>query len=260
MIKYFFFFYLLLFLFNLKSVGQSLPPIQLDRPDQTECSFIVPKGYIQAENGFTYENINEDEKAIAYPSTLWKYGLSKKVEFRLITELITEKQKALATTGFAQIKIGFKVNICQEKGIIPITSLIVHSTVPSIASQSFRSTYYAPSFRFTMQNTLSKKVSLGYNLGAEWDELTHKPTYIYTLTTGYALTDKLGSYIEVYGYLAKNELADHRVDGGFTYLITNNIMLDISGGFRITSNSPKNYASLGFSYRFNVLKNKHIRM
>lgn len=257
MTKYLITFSLLLSLFNFKLMGQSLPPIQLDRPDQTECSFIVPKGYLQAENGFTYENINKDEKTIAHPSTLWKYGLSKKFEFRLITELVTEKQTALTTTGLAQIKLGFKVNICQENGIIPITSLIVHLAVPGMASKSFRSTYYAPSFRFTMQNTLSKKVSIGYNLGAEWNELTHKPTYIYTLTTGYALTDKLGSYIEVYGYLAKNELADHRVDGGFTYLVNQNIMLDISGGFRITSNSPKNYVSLGFSYRFNVLKNKY---
>lgn len=252
MIQQFIIFSIILLVANLKSTGQVLPPIQLDRPDQTECSFIVPKGYIQAENGFTYENISEDEKAIDHPTTLWKYGLSKKVEFRLITELVTEKQKGLTVSGLAPIKLGFKVNISQEKGIIPITSLIVHLVVPGIASPVFRSNYYAPSFRFTMQNTLSKKISLGYNLGAEWDEQTHKPVYIYTLTTGYAITEKLGSYLEVYGFLAKDELADHRMDGGFTYLINNNIMLDISGGFRITTSSPQNYISLGFSYRFNT--------
>ena len=247
---------LLLFIINFNATGQSLPPIQLDRPDQTESSFIVPKGYIQAENGFTYENINKEETTIIYPTTLWKYGLSKKFEFRLITELITEKQKSLITTGLAQTKIGFKVNISQQKGIIPNTSLIVHLAVPSIASKSFRSNYYAPSFRFTMLNTITKKLSLGYNLGAEWDEKTHTPTYLYTLTTGYELSERLNTYIEVYGYLAKNELADHRVDGGFTYLINHNIMLDISGGFRLTANSPKNFASLGFSYRFKVRENK----
>ena len=254
MIKYLFPLLLLLSVLNLKSIAQSLPPIQLDRPDQTECSFIVPKGYIQAENGFTYENINEDEKTIAHPTTLWKYGLNKKFEFRLITELVTEKQKAMTTTGLAQIKLGFKVNISQEKGIIPITSLIVHLSVPGISSKSFRSTYYAPSFRFTMQNKLSEKISLGYNLGAEWDEKTHTPTYLYTLTTGYELSERLNTYIEVYGFVSKNELADHRIDGGFTYLVNHNIMLDISGGFRLTSNSPKNFVSLGFSYRFNTNK------
>ena len=243
---------MLIFVFNLKSIAQPFPPIQLDRPDQTECSFIVPKGYIQAENGFSYENINKDEKAIVYPSTLWKYGLSKKVELRLITELVTEKQKDFTVSGLTPIKLGFKVNISQEKGIIPVTSLIVHLVIPGIASQSFISNYYAPSFRFTMQNTLSKKFSLGYNLGAEWDEQTHTPTYIYTLTTGYSITEKLNSYLEAYGFLAKNEWADHRIDGGFTYLLNEDMMLDISGGFGITKFSPINYVALGFSYRFNT--------
>ena len=32
------------------------PPIQTDRPDQTECPFITPMGYIQIENGF-YANL-----------------------------------------------------------------------------------------------------------------------------------------------------------------------------------------------------------
>ena len=58
-----------------KSFGQT-PPIQLDRPDQTECPFIVPKNYVQVENGFTYETINEDLKTISYPSSLWKFGLN----------------------------------------------------------------------------------------------------------------------------------------------------------------------------------------
>ena len=71
-----------------KTVGQTTP-IQLDRPDQTECPFIVPKNYVQVENGFTYETINEDLKTISYPSSLWKFGLNEKVEFRLITEVVS---------------------------------------------------------------------------------------------------------------------------------------------------------------------------
>ena len=35
-----------------KLFGQT--SIQLDRPDQTECPFIVPAKYIQLENGFNF--------------------------------------------------------------------------------------------------------------------------------------------------------------------------------------------------------------
>jgi hypothetical protein len=107
-----------------------------------------------------------------------------------------------------------------------------------------------------MQHTLSNKFTLAYNLGAEWDGETPEPTFIYTLTSGMSITEKLGAYIELYGFAPQNQSADHRADGGFTYLITNDVMVDISGGFGITKESPKNYFALGFSYRLNTKKQK----
>ncbi|MBU6205838.1 MAG: hypothetical protein KJS45_10675, partial [Bacteroidetes bacterium] len=44
-----------------QSMAQTLPPIQLDRPDQTECPFITPKNYIQIEHGITMENIRNNQ-------------------------------------------------------------------------------------------------------------------------------------------------------------------------------------------------------
>lgn len=41
---------------------QRLPPIQTDRPDQTECPFIVPENNFQVESGFSFENVNENEE------------------------------------------------------------------------------------------------------------------------------------------------------------------------------------------------------
>lgn len=138
-----------------ESISQS--PIQLDRPDQTESPFIVPVGYIQAENGLTFENINDKNQSLAYPSTLWKLGISKNFEFRLITELVSEKNDGARTVGITPTTVGFKVNITQEKGIIPTTSFIGHLTVPNVATREFDINYYAPSYRFTMQHTLSKR-------------------------------------------------------------------------------------------------------
>jgi hypothetical protein len=249
---------ILIFILGIKNVqlfGQ-MTPIQLDRPDQTECPFIVPINYIQLENGFTYENIDTENRGFYYPSTLWKYGISKRFEFRLITEFVSEKQGNQTTTGLNPITVGFKVNICQEKGLLPITSFIGHLTSINIGSTAFHTKYIAPSFRFTMQHTLSDKISLAYNLGAKWDGETREHTFLYTLTTGIALTNKLGGYIEVYGFAPNYEQAEHRFDGGFTYLINNDFMLDLSGGLRLTENAPKNYISLGVSYRFKIKNRK----
>jgi Putative MetA-pathway of phenol degradation len=230
--------------------------IQTDRPDQTECPFITPVGFIQAENGLSYENIDKDNKSITLPTILWKYGINKNVELRLITEANTLKYYGNKASGFVPTIIGFKVSVSEEKGIIPATGFIGHLAIPNAASTKFKASYYAPSFRFNMQHTLSKDFTLAYNLGAEWDGETPEPTFIYTLTTGFSITEKLGAYIELYGFAPQNDKADHRADGGFTYLITNDVMVDISGGFGITKESPKNYFALGFSYRFNTKTRK----
>jgi hypothetical protein len=237
-----------------KSSAQELPPIQIDRPDQTECPFITPKKYIQIENGFTLENITKNQTSLSYPSTLWKYGINEKLEFRLITELVKDKKNGVETSGIMPIVVGFKTALWEEKGILPKTSFIGHVTTASIASKDYKKKYIAPSFRFTMQHTLTDKVSLAYNLGAEWNGEDAAQNYIYTLTTGISITSKLGFYAELYGFVQDYKAPDHRCDGGFTYLINNDFIADISGGFGLTPNAPRNYLSLGVSYRFKTAK------
>jgi hypothetical protein len=239
--------------------GQSMIPIATDRPDQTECPFIVPKGYLQAEHGLIYEKINKTSRAMTHPSILWKYGISDNFEFRLITEIVSEKELTKPITGLTPIVVGFKTKIAEEQGLLPKVSFIGHLSIPNWASKALKTNYYAPSFRFTMQHTLSNKLALAYNLGAEWDGETPSPTFIYTLTTGYSLTEKLGAYLEFYGFAPQNQSTDHRFDGGLTYLINPNLMLDISGGLGLTSNAPKSYISVGFSYRIKVKNESRLK-
>ena len=95
---------------------------------------------------------------------------------------------------------------------------------------------------------------LGYNLGAEWDGETANPTYIYTLTSGLSIYKSLSGFVEVYGFIPMNAISNHRIDGGFTYLIGNDLQLDISGGIGTSSLAPRYFISGGVSYRFRCRK------
>ena len=231
-----------------------LPAIQTDRPDQTECPFITPRHFIQVENGFLFEKSKDGTRTYTYPSSLWKYGINERFELRLITEFTTIKQGNKTYNGLAPITLGFKANLLKEKGIVPATSFIGHLTTSSAGSKNLHTSFAAPSFRFVMQHTLNQKTSLSYNLGAEWDGESAAPTYIYTLTSGRAITSTLGGYIELYGYLNKTDWADHRFDGGLTYLVTDHLLLDVSAGLGITKRTLDNYFALGLSYRFKLGK------
>ena len=60
--------------------------IQLDRPDQTESVYVVPKNHLQTEMGFMFEKTNKENNHFHLPTILWKYGFNDKVELRMITE------------------------------------------------------------------------------------------------------------------------------------------------------------------------------
>ena len=229
--------------------SQSIEPIQADRPDQTETPAIVPKGMFQVETGFTFQKTDAISKSFSLPTTLWKYGVNENFELRLITEFLSEEINNEKISGLAPIYVGFKVKLAEEKGIIPKTSFIAHIGLSNAASTRYKTDYFAPEFRFAMQHTLSEKFSLSYNLGSEWDGFSAEPTFLYTLTTGYAITSKIGSYIEVYGFAPQNNRANHNLDGGITYLINNNFMVDLSSSFGITDNAPDHYIAFGFSFR-----------
>lgn len=235
-----------------KTFAQELPSIQTDRPDQTECPFIVPKNYFQLENGFSYEKTNSETSQIIAPTILTRFGINDHFELRLITEYSIEDNFSNSISGFNPILIGFKTRLYEEKGLIPLTSFIGHIGIPKAGSKNFQTTYYAPEFRFTMQHTLSKKQSLSYNLGAEWNGESAEPTFIYTLTSGYSLSEKVGCYIEFYGFVPQIEKPDHRFDAGLTYLINPNHQFDISGGVGLSKISPKYYVALGYSFRFKI--------
>jgi Putative MetA-pathway of phenol degradation len=233
-------------------LAQELPSIQTDRPDQTECPFIVPLHYFQLENGFSYEKTTNESKQIVAPTILTRFGINDHFELRLITEYVTEEQLSETKSGINPILIGFKTQLFKEKGIIPITSFIGHIGIPKLGSKQLQTIYYAPEFRFTMQHTVSEKQSLSYNLGAEWNGVSPEPTFIYTLTSGYSLSEKMGCYIELYGFVPQIEKPDHRFDAGITYLFNPNHQLDISGGFGLSKISPEYYVALGYSFRFKI--------
>jgi len=249
-----------LLLFSCSSLcAQQEGRMETDRPDQTECPFIVKKNFIQAEIGFNYES-EKGFRTLVHPTMLWKYGASGKFEFRLITEFISAETPLSIPdgndfiTGLLPVQLGGKLSLWEEKGLLPKTSLIFHMAIPKLAGKTFRNDKWAPNFRFTMQHSLSENIGLGYNLGAEWDGYSSTPYWIYTIAPGFNLGKKWYGYIEAYGAVRKGDAPQHGVDGGLAYYVNDNVKLDISGGFNII-NSP-NYMALGCSFRFNTTKKK----
>ena len=133
---------------------------------------------------------------------------------------------------------------------MPQTSVIVHSGFDRLASKHFKGyTFFAPEFRFDMQHTVTDKIDLGYNLGAEWESTDEKPGWIYTLSPGMELGEKWYAYMELFGNIRKDEKPEHNMDAGIAHHLTADLHADISGGIGLTKNALDHYVAIGFSFR-----------
>lgn len=232
--------------------------ISTDRPDQTEASNLVPKNFLQVETGAFYESLevnNLKNKATTFNTTLLRYGLLDNLELRVgfdFTEIHSEFVGIKLDdklSGFSPLLLGVKIGVTEEIGLLPEIAFIGHIKLPLLASHDFKTKSTGADFRFLFEHTLSEKSSLGYNLGMAWDGDITTAIYIYTLAYGYSFTDKIGGFVEIYGDVYEDSNFDHLWDAGFTYLLNDNIQLDISGGTGITKNTQDLFLSAGISFR-----------
>jgi len=232
------------------------PDLITDRPDQTESSSVVPLKSLQIETGFIMESNETSEliqKSFNYNTTLLRYGLLENFELRLGLAYLNDREQNKVTdiqttmSGLSPLSAGFKLMISNEDGFIPEVALLGGLVLPFTAQSTYKPSYVAANMRFSISHTLSERLSIGYNLGAEWDGETAIPAYFYSVALGVSLSKKIGMFVESYGLLTNN--SEHLADAGFTYAILPNLQLDISGGIGLNDTALDNFISCGLSLR-----------
>ncbi len=122
--------------------------IVTDRPDQTEAPPLTPKGWFQFEFGIQseFDEVKDSKvktQSTLYNTTLWKYGLTKSIELRLITEFGEDKvtfknsnneDTTTSVSGLNPITVGLKIPLQKEQGMVPDISLITHLELSRISA------------------------------------------------------------------------------------------------------------------------------
>lgn len=70
---------------------------------------------------------------------------------------------------------------------------------------------------------------------------------------GYKLTEKWGTYIEYFGFVPASKDGPNKsfFDGGFTYLVNDDLQLDARAGIgAFNGESPDYFVGIGMSWRF----------
>lgn len=240
------------------------PELVTDRPDQTESAVVVPTGTVQVELGWSLTR--EDEGPVSLeghqlPGTLVRLGLARRFELRLgwdgwLREELSTPGPDLAADGLGDLEIGGKILLAEARGRRPQVALLLATSLP-VGEEGFSSERSDPSFRLSLGHSLSDRLSFGYNLGMrletgeEVDDRDTLSFLVYTAALGISLSDRLGAFVELFGDLPASAPGGpaNSFDGGFTYLLRDNLQLDLAAGVGLSDAAADWFLGLGVSFR-----------
>lgn len=237
-----------------------------DRPDQTESSVVVPRGFYQLEVGWLFtrdDEAGERTEVQEIPSSLLRVGLSRSVELRIGWSGWSDAETRTGSfedsvDGIGDAELGVKIHLAEERGSRPETAVLLSSSVP-VGDDPFTSDRFDPALRLAFAHTLSERVGLGYNLGVSWatelggdgDRDTLSSAF-YTVALGVALTERWSAFCELFGDVPASAPGGpaNAFDAGLTYLIRDNVQLDLAAGVGLSEAADDSFVGLGLSIRW----------
>ena len=242
----------LLLVFTLSIEAQT---IVTDRPDQTESSLTLGKGELQIESGILFEITKDNyfsEELLLAPTVLWRYGISDEIELRLLTEFSSIKDKLTSekARGFTDLQVGTKIQILKKEDVKTEIAFLSHLIIPT-AKNALTLDKIGSINKLSIAHDIGDVFGLGYNIGYDYYGFG-SGNLSYSLALGLSISDKVNFYIEPYGALVELDYHRSNFDAGITYLVQDNLQLDVSAGTGL--NHKMNYVSIGFS--INIEKKK----
>ncbi len=202
-------------------------PIITDRPDQAESPYTVGSGRFQIESGLLYERARGGDEFFATP-TLLRIGTGPNTELRVESDFLTAAQ---GVTGLSDASVGAKVNLADEDwGAI---ALLGRVNLPS-GTGPLAGNAVVPELALLTTFPLNDRVAIAVSLqGGVPEDEAGGGRYLqgfFATSLGFSLTDELGMFVECFGSGpdGTNGPFELAMDGGFTYLVNDDLQLDLA--------------------------------
>lgn len=217
--------------------AQKPPEMVTDRPDQTDGAYVLPKRYLQVENGVLFNNKGVLNNFMA------RYGYSKSGEVRCALDLGSINSEF----SILPVQLSVKQKLFNQSGVIPTITLIGYLNFGPIASSNVRSSEMEGSLLLAFQQDLNDDMAIEWNFGSQ----SFKNDLHVTLLYSYKLFDKATVFVEYFSDYDKASKPSHNADVGLLYAASTNLSLDMGLGSTLDSSLPKSiYITWGASYRF----------
>ena len=243
---------MILALGSLSAMAQDEVEFTADRPGASTGPSVVGKGVIQLEQGLQYDG-DGGAGTFTFSNTLLRYGLFPNMELRLGGDGFLYSSDGRSTSyipAFSGLSVGTKIKCFDGHGAIPAVSVLADFSIPRTASDGFNVDHLAPSLYLLFENPVCDWLSIGYNLGAEWDGTLPGATTFAALCLGFSATDSLGCFVESYNYF--NELGNaYCMDFGLNWQVSRKVQLDVAANMDLTNPAQCWAISCGVAWQIN---------
>jgi len=234
-------------------------PIQTDRPGQTDPAYVLPKGTAQIELGAAFARENDDGHMSTWdaPEPELRIGVFERAELRISAlGWIGSREDGDGTKNQgSDLELSTKLRLLEQQEWWPATSLLAGVSLPTGGS-AVSSDGVDPFGKVIASLQLGERFSLDANLGlAAPTQGVSDSRRVYELfaatSLGFALSERTGTFLEYAATVrGRGEPDEHALDGGFTYLVTDDVQLDVSAGAGLNHAAPDYVIGVGLAWRF----------
>lgn len=221
-----------------------------DRPGASTGPMTVARNVVQLEQGVQFDGDGGGYGAFTFSNTLLRYGLFDGMELRLGGDALVHHGADRWQAAFAGLSIGTKIACFEGRGAIPAVSILADFAIPGTSSNGFETEHFAPSLYLLFENPVNDWLSIGYNVGAEWDGSMPAPSTFVALCFGFTLTERLGCFAESYNNFSRYGNA-YGVDFGFNYMVGERVQLDLAANLDVCHPKQCWAVSFGVAWQIN---------
>lgn len=238
--------------YSLVAFAQENVEFTADRPGASTGPSVVGQGVIQLEQGAQYDG-DGGTGTFTFSNTLVRYGLFPNMELRLSGDGFLYQEEGSAQgfkPAFSGISLGTKIKCFEGHGAIPAVSVLADFAVPYTASNGFNVDHLAPSLYLLFENPVNDWLSIGYNLGAEWDGTLPNTTTFAAVCLGFTATENLGCFIESYNYFGSLGNV-YAMDLGLNWMVSRKVQLDLAANMDLRNPAQCWSISCGIAWQIN---------
>ncbi len=228
--------------------------INTARPSFSSPATTLEPGHWQIEGGYQFTSnddagVESDDHTL--PQVLLRLGVNDRVEFNLFWSGYTDIDSNVGDAdGANDVSVGVSYQITPDDAQLAMGTFVALSL--PVGSDEFSSDEPDPSLGFAWSYATNGGPGLfGTFVASSVTGNDERETeFGASIGAAFSLTDSFGTFVEYFGIFSDTNKTTHNLMGGLTFLVNNDVQLDMYAGGGLNEVADDFFIGTGFGWRF----------